>query len=54
MFVVLGSKVPLPPLHTPPVAMENAPDNPAEALFAQSTRSAPAFAVGAAVMLKVT
>ncbi len=54
MFVVLGSKVPEPPLQIPPVAMENAPDNPVEALFAHSTRSAPAFAVGAGVMLYVT
>ena len=36
MFVVLGSKLPAPPLHTPPVATVNEPFNVATALFAQS------------------
>ena len=54
MFVVLGSKVPLPPLHTPPVATVNEPARVTAALFAQTVRSAPAFAVGVGVMMKVT
>src|SRR5690606_26403831 len=54
MFVVLGSKDPAPPLHTPPVATVNEPCNVATALFAQSVWSTPAFAVGAGVIVYVT
>src|SRR5690606_41479498 len=54
MLVVLGSKVPFPPLHTPPVATVKAPAKVVTGLFAQSERSAPAFAVGAGVMVHVT
>jgi hypothetical protein len=46
MFVVLGSKVPAPPLHTPPVATVKDPFKVTTALFAQTVRSVPAFAVG--------
>src|SRR5436190_7413181 len=54
MFVVLGSKLPAPPLHTPPVATVKEPASATAALFAQTVRSAPALAVGAGVMVKVT
>lgn len=52
MFVVLGSKVPPPPLQMPPVATVTLPLKAAFALFPQSTWSRPAFAVGEGV--KVT
>ena len=54
MLVVLGSKVPAPPLHTPPVATVKEPFKATAALFAHTVRSAPAFAVGEGVMMKVT
>src|SRR5690606_35293936 len=53
MLVVLGSNVPLPPLHTPPVATVKAPAKVVTGLFAQSTRSAQALAVGAGVIVQV-
>src|SRR5688572_22158803 len=54
MFVVLGSKVPAPPLQIPPVAMVKEPFRLAAPLLAQSVWSLPALAVGAAVIVKVT
>ena len=54
MLVVLGSKVPAPPLHTAPEATVKEPESSVAALLAQSTRSTPAFAVGAGVMVQVT
>ena len=54
MFVVLGSKLPLPPLHTPPVAIVKLPFKAATGLLLHSVWSTPAFTVGAGVMLKVT
>ena len=54
MFVVLGSNVPLPPLQMPPVAIENEPERFTDGAFAHRTRSRPAFAVGAGVIVQVT
>lgn len=53
-LVVLGLNPPPPPLHTPPVATVTLPLRDAEALLAHNDWPAPAVAVGAAVMLKVT
>ena len=54
MFVVLGSKLPAPPLQIPPVATVKDPASATAALFPHTVRSTPAFAVGAGVMAKVT
>ena len=51
MFVVLGSKVPTPPLQIPPVAPVKEPFRVATALLAQSVWSTPALAVGAGVIV---
>ena len=53
VLVVLGSKLPAP-LHTAPVAMLKLPFRVTAALLPQTTRSRPAFTVGAAVMVQVT
>ena len=54
MLVVLGLKLPAPPLHTAPVATVKLPLREATALLAQSVWPGPALAVGAGVMVKVT
>ncbi len=51
---MLGAKVPLPPLQTPPVATVTLPFKAALALFEQSEMFAPALAVGAGVIVYVT
>ena len=51
-MVVLGSKVPAPPLQMPPVATVMAPLSEATGLLAHNVWSGPALAVGAGV--KVT
>lgn len=53
-MVVLGSKLPLPPLHTAPVAKVKLPFSEATGLLAQRVWLAPAFAVGAGVIKYVT
>ena len=54
MLVVLGSKLPAPPLQMPPVATVNEPFRGATALLAQSVWSVPALAVGAGVKVMST
>ncbi len=44
-----GTKVPVPPVHNPPVAMVTAPFNVAAGLFPHTVISLPAFAVGSSV-----
>ena len=51
MLVVLGSKLPAPPLHTPPVAVVKLPLSTTAALLPHTVRSRPAFTVGAGVMV---
>jgi hypothetical protein len=49
-----GLNVPVPPVHTPPVAIVTEPLSIAVALLAQTLISGPALAVGAGVKLIIT
>src|SRR6186713_2461729 len=44
--LVFGVNVPVPPLHTPPVAVTTLPPSETEALFPHTVTSGPALAVG--------
>ena len=54
MLVLLGKKLPDPPLQLAPVATVKPPLRVATGLFEQSVCAGPAFAVGAGEIVQVT